>query len=80
MLGLAVVLLNLLAFAAYGAAAFQWFRAARPLDEALVDAAAERQALRGQSRMLARGAALAAAGVLAEGLSLLLMLGVAMVS
>ncbi len=80
MLGLAVVVLNLLAFAAYGVAAVLWFRAARPLDAPLADLDAERAALRGQSQALARGAALAAAGVLAEGFSLLLMLGIAMVS
>lgn len=80
MLGLAVVLLNLLAFAAYGAAAVLWFRAARPLEPALEDLAAERSALRRQSQALGRGAVLAGVGVLMEGLSLLVMLGIAMVS
>lgn len=80
MLGLVVVLLNLAAFVAYAVAAFQWFRAARAADQPLADIEAERSALRGQSRALARGAALAGAGVLAEGLSLLLMLAIATVS
>jgi hypothetical protein len=79
MLGLLVVLLNLAAFVAYALAARQWFRAARPVSEAL-DADAARLGLCGQSRALARGAALAAGGVAAEGLSLLLMLLIATVS
>jgi hypothetical protein len=79
MLGLLVVLLNLAAFVAYGLAARQWLRAARPLSEG-VDVEAARLGLCGQSRALARGAAFAAGGVAAEGLSLLLMLLIATVS